>query len=101
MEKRKPHYNLELMKSLIGQNMFIITSTASSNAGLDFGYSQQEIKNHVNALDYTCFYKSMTAHFDNTVWQDVYHKKVSLSQTAYIKLQLINEKTVIIQFKQK
>ena len=43
----------------------------------------------------------MTSEHNHTIWQDVYHKDISNSQIAYIKLQIIKEKTVIIQFKQK
>lgn len=51
-------------------------------------------------LEMNNFYKSMTAHNNHKIWQDVYHKPIK-SKIAYIKLQIINEKTVIIQFKEK
>jgi len=46
------------------------------------------------------FYKSMTTHSDNTVWQDVYHALCSNGKIAYVKL-TVQAGAVVIQFKEK
>ena len=101
MEKRKAHYSLEKIKCLIEQNKFIIKGIASQNALQDFGFLHKEILGVIKTLDISDFYKSMTKHDNNKIWQDVYHKKISVKPVAYIKLQILEEKTVIIQFKKK
>ncbi len=101
MEKRKAHFNLDKIKALIEQDKFIIKGIASQNALQDFGFSQKEMIEIIKTLDNGDFYKSMTKHDNNKIWQDVYHKKISVRPVAYIKLQIIEEETVIIQFKKK
>lgn len=101
MEKRKAHYSLNKIIYLIEQDKFTIKGIASQNALQDYGFSQQEIIAVVKTLSCNDFYKSMTKHDNHKIWQDVYHKKISVRPTAYIKLQIIDEETVIIQFKKK
>lgn len=101
MEKRKPHYNLELIKSLINKGDYSITKIAVKNAAFDFGFNAEDIIRQILELEVRHFYKSMTSDFDNSIWQDVYHKRITITETAYIKLQLKNDNSVIIQFKRK
>lgn len=101
MEKHKPHYGLALVKSFINQGLFSITRLASDNAARDFDFIPEEIINIILLLERDNFYKSMTSEHNYTIWQDVYHKNISSLQIAYIKLQIVKEKTVIVQFKQK
>jgi motility quorum-sensing regulator/GCU-specific mRNA interferase toxin len=100
MEKKKPHYNLIDVKKLIQAKQVQITYKASENAQIDFGFSEKNIIKEVLELEQINFYKSMTSNNNHKIWQDVYHKKINF-QTAYIKIQIVNEKTVIIQFKKK
>ena len=99
-EKRVPNYSLARIKNLIEQREYIITKLAQDNARLDFDLSEKEIISYILTLDNTHFYKSMTSIYDYTVWQDVYHLDIN-KETAYIKLQIVSEKSVIIQFKRK
>lgn len=64
------------------------------------GLSRLEAIGVVLALASTRFYKSMTTHSDNTVWQDVYHAPCPNGKIAYIKLTL-QAGAVVIQFKEK
>lgn len=100
MEKKKPHYNLEQIKHLIKLNKVRITYKASEMAELEFGLTEKEVINQVLNISASDFYKSMTSHNNHKIWQDVYHKPID-SRVAYIKLQIVNETTVIIQFKEK
>lgn len=101
MEKRKAHYNLDEVKNLIKTGQFRITEKASINAEQCFSFSGRDIIKVILEIERENLYKSMTADFDNHLWQDVYHKPINKTQTGYIKLQISNEKTVIIQFKEK
>lgn len=99
-EKRVPHYDLAKIKKLIEDKQYIITKTAQDNALIDFDLTQTELISQILILNNTCFYKSMTSIYDNKIWQDVYHLNIN-NKTAYIKLQIVSEKSVIIQFKRK
>ena len=101
MEKKKAHYNLEQVKTLIQQGDFEITKTAKDNAANDFRFFTKQIVQTVLSLEKVDLFKSMTTNKDNKLWQDVYYKKLINNQIAYIKFQIINENTLIIQFKEK
>ena len=100
MEKKKPHYDLALIKSLIESKQFKITAIARNNALESFGFFPGMVIKEILSLEGTDFYKSMTTNNDNKIWQDVYHKPIDF-KIAYIKIQIVCEKTVIIQFKEK
>lgn len=100
MEKKKPHYNLEQVNNLIKLNRVRITYKATEMAELDFGLTEKDIIKQVLGLSPQDFYKSMTSYKNHKIWQDVYHKQIK-QQKAYVKLQIVDETTVIIQFKEK
>jgi len=52
-------------------------------------------------LSRAMFYKSMTTHANNRVWQDVYHAPCGNGKAAYVKLTLTAGGKVVIQFKEK
>jgi motility quorum-sensing regulator/GCU-specific mRNA interferase toxin len=99
MEKRKPHYSLERVKTLIRQGSFRVTRTALSDAARDFNLiGAERIAEHVLALKPAHFRKSMTTLHDHALWQDVYRKDVT-GVAAYVKIQIADDLTVIISFK--
>jgi motility quorum-sensing regulator/GCU-specific mRNA interferase toxin len=100
MEKRRAHFSLHDIKSLIatrGADAF--TVTALTNARL-MGLSAAQAVSVIRTLSSAMFYKSMTTHFDSSVWQDVYHAPTPVGRIAYIKLTL-QDGVVVIQFKEK
>ena len=99
-EKRTPHYDLALIKTLIQENRYIITHTALDNARCDFDLKAKDMISEILKLDNNCFYKSMTSKYDYKIWQDVYHLHIN-KDIAYIKLQIVSNKSVVIQFKRK
>lgn len=99
-EKRVPHYNLAKIKKLIEDKKYNITKIAQDNAKIDFDLTVKEVIKYILTLENGCFYKSMTSIYDNKIWQDVYHLNID-KNVAYIKLQIISESSVIIQFKRK
>ena len=100
MEKRRAHYSLYDVNNLVtakGADAF--TLTALTNARL-MGLSAVQAIEVVISLTPAMFYKSMTTHFDSSVWQDVYHAPTPVGRCAYIKLTL-QEGAIVIQFKEK
>lgn len=101
MEKKKAQYNLILIKELLKSGNYRITKLAQNNAVLDFDYTEKQIIKIIEQLEPIDLYKPITMQFDNTKWQNVYYKRINAKQTAYIKLQIIKNETIIIQFKEK
>ncbi|MBI1318465.1 MAG: type II toxin-antitoxin system MqsR family toxin [Candidatus Hydrogenedens sp.] len=99
MEKRKPHFPLKRVKALVSQGAYRVTASALKSATRDYGYTDaQQLAACVLQLNAASFYKSMTTYQDAKIWQDVYHPKVD-AMPAYLKLQIVDETTVVISFK--
>ena len=99
-EKRTPHYNLNRIKELIRQREYHIRKIALENAMCDFDLKPKDIIFYVLGIENSYFYKSMTSEYDNKLWQDVYHVPIG-KDTAYVKLQIVSDESVVIQFKRK
>ena len=100
MEKRKSHYRLSKIQAIVvrdGMNAF--TATATRN-GRDMGLDDATMLATIAGMKGAMFYKSMTTHLDNTLWQDVYHVPLTGGQIAYLKLTR-QHGAVVIQFKSK
>lgn len=99
MEKRRAHYDLVRVKALIHQGAYRVTRVALSCARRDFALTEpKQLAEVVLSLSSARLYKSMTTAADSRVWQDVYHGDVD-GIDAYIKIQILDENTVIISFK--
>lgn len=101
MEKRKPHYDLKTLKKFFNNEATRIITQVARQGAVTLGYMDEEaIAEVIEKLCSQHFYKSMTTHKNNQIWQDVYKYKDD-EKKIYIKLQLsINEKqTILIQFK--
>lgn len=86
MEKRRPHYELrEIQSQMVTPAGLRMTLTARNDA-LRVGITMQMAVSIIQTLGHGCFYKSMTAHADQTVWQDVYHGQWR-GHMLYIKFQ--------------
>ena len=97
MDKRSPHCPLSGVKVLIGEGK--VRSTFSSLAGgAALGFDFQEIPAVILALKPGDFYKSMTTHADNRIWQDVYRPMTPAGQ-VYLKLTVV-EDVLIVSFKE-
>lgn len=107
MEKRVAHYALALVRKLLKDGAFMVTASATKDAFSDFGLSDAvQILPYVESLTPSDLYKSMTAHHDNTLWHDVYKKQIMIDEPprpirAYIKLQIVQKRLVIISFKRE
>ncbi len=97
MEKARPHCRLSVVKDLVGAGRVRSTRSAREGAvvlGLDF----QDMLAVVMGLKSTDFHKSMTAHDDHRVWQDVYRPTTAFGR-IYLKLTVIDD-VLIVSFKE-
>lgn len=97
MEKRTPHSKLSQVKSLVEAGKVRATRAARTGA-TELGLSLSDMLAVVMALTPTDFYKSMTAHADHTVWQDVYRPSTQAGD-VYLKLTVIDD-VLIVSFKE-
>ena len=100
MEKLKAHYVLQEIQAVVardGSRAFTFTALRGAES---MGLSRAEVLGVVLSLTGSMFYKSMTTHADNTVWQDVYHSPCPNGKIAYIKI-TSQAGAVVIQFKEK
>jgi motility quorum-sensing regulator/GCU-specific mRNA interferase toxin len=67
-------------------------SALAGGAALGFGF--EEIVGIVVGLTPKDFYKSMTAHADHRIWQDVYRPKTRAGE-AYLKLAVIDDVLIV------
>ncbi|MBO9126299.1 MULTISPECIES: type II toxin-antitoxin system MqsR family toxin [Rhizobium/Agrobacterium group] len=88
MEKRRPTYDLEAVKAVLGSiSTLAITTTALRDAA-SLGYDRAGIVATIDTIERRMFYKSMTANADHRVWQDVYHVPVpEHGMVLYVKFQ--------------
>ena len=94
MEKRRPHYDL---KAILAQMICVesMNLTLSAQQGIRAaGMTRNEALEVVSKLSVTDFYKSMTTHQNNRIWQDVYHTKWR-DKPLYVKFQQAGEYFVI------
>lgn len=97
MEKSTPHCKLSVIKSMIKARK--VRTTLSALAGGEvLGFSFDEMVDVVMALTAKNFYKSMTAHADHKIWQDVYRPNTTAGE-VYLKLTVIDD-VLIVSFKE-
>jgi motility quorum-sensing regulator / GCU-specific mRNA interferase toxin len=71
--KRKPTYDLEAFKKAFASvERLAVTGTALRSAAA-LGFGRAEIVATIQTMQRRHFYKSMTAHANPRLWQDVYH----------------------------
>lgn len=97
MEKQTPHCKLVVVKALAAAGQVRTTQAARAGA-TELGFAFSDMLDVVLALRPTDFYKSMTTHADQTVWQDVYRPSTHAGD-VYLKLTVI-EDVLIVSFKE-
>ena len=97
MEKRTPHCELAVVKTMLAAGKVRTTVSAlAGGAALGFGF--EEIVGVVASLTPKDFYKSMTTNADHRVWQDVYRPKTPVGE-VYLKLTVLDD-VLIVSFKE-
>lgn len=97
MEKRTPHCELSIVRTLIQEGKVRSTFSALSG-GAALGFDFDGMVAVVLALSPEDFYKSMTTYADDRVWQDVYRPTTEAGE-VYLKLTVIDD-VLIVSFKE-
>jgi motility quorum-sensing regulator / GCU-specific mRNA interferase toxin len=102
VEKKKPHYKLTGIQSIVADSTSRPFTVTALRGGLELGLDEQGMRAVVLKLKTNNFYKSMTTHSDNKIWQDVYHGLVAEGIGVYIKITAYTDaRPPVIQFKRK
>ena len=101
MEKKRPTYDLEAIKSALGSVETLAMTSSALRDAITLGFDRNSIAETIVGIDRRMFYKSMTTFADHRVWQDVYHVPTR-GMMLYVKFQadVITEFTVR-SFKEK
>lgn len=97
MEKSKPHCPLAIVRQLVAESKIRMTASAINGAEA-LGLGRDEIIDAVKNLTMADFYKSMTAHADHAIWQDVYRPTTKAGE-VYLKLIVIDD-VLVVSFKE-
>jgi motility quorum-sensing regulator / GCU-specific mRNA interferase toxin len=101
MERRRPTYDLEAVKLVLGSVETLTMTTSALRDAMALGFDRGSIVETIASIERRMFYKSMTTFADHRVWQDVYHVPAR-GLMIYVKFQadVITEFTVM-SFKEK
>ena len=104
MEKNTAHYSLELIKQLIEDGDYDIANSAFFSIYNELELDDEVAVEVVLSLIETDLYKSMVSKKMLGLWQDVYKKLYKKDDgeiiPLYIKLQIRDDLSVIISFKE-
>ena len=100
MEKRKPHYDLIGIQTVVARLGTAAFTKSALDGGRTMGLTSSEMLAIIAALSRRHFQKSMTTFDDHRIWQDVYHASTPADKIAYIKLTM-RDNAPVIQFKEK
>lgn len=101
MEKRKPTYDLDAVKTTLGSVDTLAITTSALRDALGLGFDRAGIVEVIGSMTRKMFVKSMTTFADHRVWQDVYHVPAR-EVLLYVKFQadVVTDFTVMA-FKEK
>ncbi len=86
MEKRTPHHSLAEIQAQM-TSVMAMNLTESARVGIHAaGMGWDDALAVVRGLQRKDFYKSMTAHHNHRIWQDVYHASWR-EKAMYVKFQ--------------
>lgn len=100
MEKKKPHYPLEMVRCLIADKSRDPFTQSAKNGAAEMGLAADELRGVVAGLNARDFYKSMTTHVSSKIWQDVYRPVTRLG-AAYVKITIYpQDNLIVVSFKE-
>jgi motility quorum-sensing regulator/GCU-specific mRNA interferase toxin len=100
MEKRKPHYDLNAIKSAFADPKALNRTFSSKQGADDLAMDDDAVVAVIQGLSVGDFDKSMTSIADHRVWQDVY-KPHAGARTLYVKFTLdAGGSPLLISFKE-
>ena len=101
MEKRRPTYDLDLVKATFGSADTLAITISALRDAVALGFDRTSVVEVIGTVTRQMFVKSMTTFADHRVWQDVYHVPAR-DMVLYVKFQadVVTEFTVVA-FKEK
>ena len=84
-EKRKPTYDLDAFKAAFTTVEQLRVMGVAVRTAAALGFDRAEIVATIQTMRRSQFHKSMAAHADHRVWQDVYHVP-SPAGTLHVKV---------------
>ena len=101
MEKRRPTYDLEAVRQILGSADTLAITTSALRDAVALGFDRHGIATTILGIERTMFVKSMTTFADHRVWQDVYHVPAD-GLALYVKVQAdVVTEFRIMSFKEK
>jgi motility quorum-sensing regulator/GCU-specific mRNA interferase toxin len=99
MEKRRPHYDLKAIESAMSSVDTMYLTLTARHGIKRARMSHEDAWRVIQSLSAGNFYKSMTTHADNRVWQDVYRAEHK-GRALCLKFQRHDE-YFVISFKER
>ncbi|MDI5929427.1 type II toxin-antitoxin system MqsR family toxin [Rhizobium leguminosarum] len=101
MEKKRPTYDLEAVKTVLGSVETLALTSSALRDAVALGFDRNGIAETIRGMNRRMFYKSMTTFADHRIWQDVYHVPAQ-GTVLYVKFQadVVTEFT-LMSFKEK
>jgi motility quorum-sensing regulator/GCU-specific mRNA interferase toxin len=101
MEKKRPTYDLEAIKSALGSIETLAMTSSALRDAIGLGFDRSSAAETIAGIERRMFFKSMTTFADHRVWQDVYHVPAR-GLVLYVKFQAdVITEFVVMSFKEK
>jgi motility quorum-sensing regulator / GCU-specific mRNA interferase toxin len=100
VEKRRPHHALSLIQAEFSTVRKLRMTKTAQDCAFALGLTLEDVKEIIQSLSPKHFYKAMTSHVSNAIWQDVYHIAWQ-GYVLYIKFTTNPEGYLVISFKEK
>ena len=101
MEKRKPTYNLDEIKSAFATARTLKATASATQGGFALGMDRRAIVATIQTMKRAHFRKSMTSYANSKVWQDVYSVPWDVG-ALYVKFTIGRDgKFLLLSFKEE
>lgn len=100
MEKRRPHYDLRIIKATFARVETLRLTRTAHDSALRMGLTLADVVEIILGITQRQFYKSMTSIHDSRIWQDVYHVR-HRDLVIYLKFTVDVSGYSLISFKEK
>jgi len=101
MEKRRPHFILQVVLSLVSKPDAVRFTGVARRGAAELGMTVDDMLAVLASLTLSSFYISMTTYADSGQWQDVYRPDFR-GKPLYLKLTIVpDEQLLVVSFKRR
>ena len=100
MEKLEPHYDLKTIQATFCEVGSLRLTRTATKCAEELEMSLTDVVLCIQGIVSTNFYKSMTAHADHRIWQDVYHVPQQAA-VLYVKFTTDSAGYLLLSFKER